>query len=92
MSVAGSWTLEMQFTTGVWTDVTSDVRISDLIRSDSGMPNNSPTDRVERTGRMSFFLNNSTGNSAGLAGYYSPGHNNVRNARSEATPDVIMSW
>ena len=81
-----SWVIEMQFTTDVWTDITSDVMIQDLVRSESGMGNNSPTDRVARTGRLQFSLNNSSSNSAGLAGYYSPGHNNVRSGFATGIP------
>jgi len=81
-----SWVIEIQFATDVWTDVTNDVMISELIRSDSGMPDNSPKTRIARTGRMRFSLNNSTGNSAGLAGYYSPGHNNLRSGFATGIP------
>ena len=37
---------------------------------------NKPTDRVANTGYFNFSLDNSASNSAGLAGYYSPGHAN----------------
>lgn len=78
MSVTPTWSLEMKFDGSTWTDVSDDVRINDLIRGESGMGDNKATDRVARTGRLTFSLDNSAGNSAGLAGYYSPGHNNAR--------------
>ena len=72
------WYLEMQFSADVWTDVTQDVIMSEKVRADYGFSDNGPTDRVAKTGRLEFTLNNSNLNSAGLAGYYSPGHMNCR--------------
>jgi len=59
-----------------WTDISSDV-IAPIYCS-SGIMDNSPTDRVAAPGRCSFQLKNSVANSAGLNGYYSPGHANCR--------------
>jgi hypothetical protein len=73
-----SWAIEIQFSGSTWTDVTADVVISERVRFDRGISDNGPTDRVASTGRMTFTLDNSTNNSAGLAGYYSPGHVNCR--------------
>ena len=86
MTVLDSWAIEMQFATDVWTDVTADVMISDLVRSESGMMNNKATDRVARTGRLQFSLNNSATNSAGKAGYYSSGHDNLRSGFETGIP------
>lgn len=41
-----------------------------------GLPGNGPMDLVAGTGILTFGLNNSSRNAAGLAGYYSPGHGN----------------
>ena len=84
--ILDSWAIEMQFSAGVWTDVTDDVVISDIIRCEYGISNNSPTDRVARTGRMQYSLDNSTNNSAALAGYYSPGHTNCRSGFETGIP------
>lgn len=83
-----SWSMEMQFTPGTWTDVTEDVILtqSDIVRVEYGMPDNGPTDRVARTGNMTFSLNNSDTNSAGLAGLYSPGHANCRSGFATGIP------
>lgn len=59
-----------------WTDVTSDV--IKPIRWSGGIMGNGPTDRVALPGEMSFELRNDAGNSAGLLGYYTPGHVNCR--------------
>ena len=86
MITTNSWVIEIQFTTDVWTDVTNDVIIKDLVRGNSGFIGNAPRDRVARTGRMTFSLDNSTNNSAGLSGYYSPGHENVREGFATGIP------
>ncbi|MFA6270325.1 MAG: hypothetical protein WC657_03895 [Candidatus Paceibacterota bacterium] len=59
-----------------WTDISADV-IAPVYCS-SGIMGNSPTDRVASPGRCTFSLKNSMANSAGLDGYYSPGHVNCR--------------
>ncbi len=59
-----------------WTDISVDV-IAPVYCS-SGIMGNSPTDRVAPPGRCTFQLKNSIANSAGLDGYYSPGHINCR--------------
>lgn len=61
---------------GGFTDVTADV-LSNL-SCVYGIGGGGPTDRVASTGQFSFTLDNSTNNSAGLVGYYSPGHANCR--------------
>lgn len=71
-------TVEMKLDglTGAWTDVSADV-LSNL-SCDYGISGGGPTDRVADTGSLTFQLNNSAGNSAGLVGYYSLGHANAR--------------
>jgi hypothetical protein len=59
-----------------WTDITSDV--IKPIPFSYGIFGGGPTDRTANTGTMSFELRNDAGNSAGLAGYYTPGHINCR--------------
>lgn len=61
-----------------WTDVTADVRRAEGIRISRGLPGNTPRDLVAKTGIMTFYMDNSQDNSAGLLGYYSPGHANLR--------------
>ncbi|MFA5153691.1 MAG: hypothetical protein WC554_14115 [Clostridia bacterium] len=72
--------LEMQFagTAGAWTDVTDDVIRATPITCTYGIQDSSPLARVASTGTFNFSLDNSELNSAGLVGYYSPGHTNCR--------------
>lgn len=65
---------------GVWTDVTADVggAEGEGISGGWGIGGNGPTDRLADLGILTFTLNNSTTNSAHLAGYYSPAHANCR--------------
>lgn len=66
--------VEMQFDGTNWTDVSADVLAP--IQVKQGILSSDPLQRVANTGVMSFQLNNSAANSAGLIGYYSPGHTN----------------
>jgi hypothetical protein len=70
----------MQFagTAGAWTDVTDDVIRATPITCTYGIQDSSPLARVASTGTFNFSLDNSELNSAGLVGYYSPGHTNCR--------------
>jgi hypothetical protein len=70
--------IEMQLggLSGAWTDVTDDVL--NPINVSYGIQGNTVMDRVASTGTMELELNNSEANSAGLIGYYSPGHANAR--------------
>lgn len=71
-----STAIEMKLDGTNWTDVTEDV-VAPIVFS-YGILNNGPLDRVAGTGIMRFEMNNSIANSAGKAGYYSPGHTDCR--------------
>ena len=55
-----------------WVDISADVMAP--ISGNRGIMRNGPLDRVGDPGYLNFGMNNSIANSAGLAGYYSPGH------------------
>jgi Bacterial Ig domain/Concanavalin A-like lectin/glucanases superfamily len=79
----GAETLEAEevselWDTAEWDDITPDLRDSVPLVVQRGIHSDSPTDKLARTGTMTFALNNSQYNSAGLLGYYSPGHVNQR--------------
>jgi hypothetical protein len=59
-----------------WVDVTHDVKANPRPRWNRGIMSNKPQDRIGHAGIFTFTLNNSISNSAGLSGYYSPGHAN----------------
>jgi len=80
-----NWAIEMQFTTGVWTDITEDV-INKSVKGEYGIRDNGPTDRVASTGRMTFSLNNSESNSLGVSGLYSPGRATCRTGFTSGIP------
>ena len=61
-----------------WTDVTRDVLVRGGVSWDYGLPGPMPQDRVAGIGECRFLLDNSAANSAGLAGYYAPGHPDAR--------------
>lgn len=63
---------------GVWTDVSADVLSTPYITWESGMSSDEPTSYVADAGRIEFWMNNSTRNSGGVLGYYSPGHASCR--------------
>jgi hypothetical protein len=64
---------------GGWTDITADTRIGvQPLAIDYGILGSGPLDRVASTGTMTWAMDNSTSNSGGVAGYYSPGHTNAR--------------
>lgn len=62
----------------VWTDVYTDVRMTDGLRIRYGVTGTVATDWVGSTGTCSFVLDNSVANSAMLTGLYSPQHANCR--------------
>ena len=60
-----------------WTNI-SDVVISGGLNATYGISGSGPADRVASTGTLTFSLDNSESNSAGLLGYYSPNNANKR--------------
>jgi hypothetical protein len=61
------------------TDITADVVLGvQPLTGKYGITGTGPTSRVGRTGTMTFAMNNSTSNSGGVQGYYTPGHTNAR--------------
>lgn len=61
-----------------WVNVTADTRASVPISIRRGNFGSSAKDRVGNIGTLKLALDNSEHNSAGLLGYYSPGHPNAR--------------
>jgi hypothetical protein len=75
----GNPALSVQLQTArIWTSLVSDTRSTDPITWGKGIPSTSVLDNVASPGQMTFALDNSHLNSAGLVGYYSPGHDNAR--------------
>ncbi len=72
-----------------WTDVSADVIGS--LDLDYGLPGTRPNDRVARTGRLKFILNNSAQNANTTIGYYSPDHGSAWAAFVIGTK-VRCSW
>jgi hypothetical protein len=63
---------------GTLTDITADTRIGvQPIEVSYGIQSSGPLDRVAETGTIVFALDNSSSNSTGNAGAYSPGHTNA---------------
>lgn len=60
----------------VYTDITEDVNRQ--VRHERGIAGSTPIDRIAKTGKASFYLNNSASNSGTQLGYYSPDNTNVR--------------
>ena len=80
-TVSPTVTLNAYFsgTSAASTDITADVVLGvQPLRGSYGISGTSPTSRVGRTGTLTFAMNNSTSNSGGVQGYYSPGHTNAR--------------
>jgi len=73
------WTIEGEFNGrgNGWTDWSADVMAEELTAR-YGVLGTRPTDLVAGAGMLSFALDNSTGNSAGILGYYSPAHARCR--------------
>ena len=64
---------------GGWTNISADTRIGiQAIEVQYGIGGSGPLDRIAETGTMSWAMDNSSGNSGGVQGYYSPGHTNAR--------------
>lgn len=71
-------TVIQMYLSGAWVDVSADVLSSPYIKWDSGFGYDEPTAFVADDGRLEFYMNNSSRNSGGVAGYYSPGHASAR--------------
>lgn len=69
------WGLDV-YISGSWMALKADVIQSPGPRWSRGILDNGPTDRVGATTTLTFYLRNDNRNSAGLAGYFSPGHVN----------------
>lgn len=76
MSMTVTHTMEL-FLSGSWVDVTADVIAGSIVCS-YGIDGDSPNDRVASAGTLTFALDNSIHNSAGVVGYYSPLNANKR--------------
>lgn len=72
-----------------WTDVTVDTRVASGLSIRRGMTGTSMLDRVAGAGTLTLGLDNSAANSAGLVGYYSPGHANLRTGFALGTPIAV---
>ncbi len=75
--VPGAFEFEL-YLAGAWVKVTEDVRTSVMPNISKGIQGSGPKARAASIGVLKFALDNSTGNSGGLLGYYSPGHANAR--------------
>lgn len=69
-------TLEAKFDGVNWTNFIRDT--AGDINCEYAIPGNGPMDRMGQPGVLTFSLRNSKANSAGLEGYYTPGHPNCR--------------
>ena len=76
--------IEAKFNGTDWVDFGQDVKPGFF--TTSGMPGVGDSDRVSNIGILGFTVKNDYMNSAGLVGYYSPGHTNCRSGWSVALP------
>lgn len=83
-------TIQSDFTAAQWTDVSDDV-MANGIRYSRGIAGGTPVDLVARPGSFTFDLDNSDANTAGLVGYYSPDHANVRAGWAEQIPVRLVA-
>jgi hypothetical protein len=60
-----------------WVDISADVMRDARFSFEYGIKGLNPTSRVASPGRMDITLDNSDNNSAGVEGYYTPGHSSV---------------
>lgn len=67
------WQLQLELS-GVWTDVSDDVRGQAPLVCAYGIDGDDPSDRVADTGTLSCALDNSAQNSGATLGYYAPFH------------------
>ena len=78
--------IRLEFWNGGWSDISADVLSRPDPSAEWGIRGDKITARVASPGRMQLALNNSTQNSAGKTGYYSPGHVNCRPGFHEGAP------
>jgi hypothetical protein len=72
-------TWDIQLYIGSWTSVKEDTVLVVPVEWSGGATSSDPVGvRIAGTGVLSFALDNSSSNSGGLQGYYSPGHTNCR--------------
>lgn len=90
MPVTFSQWFEVQFTAGVWTDITSDVRREGGQRISYGIRGNRPQDCVAGTGECQLSLKNDKTNSGGVFGYYSPSHGSKRTGWTFGVPAQMV--
>jgi hypothetical protein len=70
--------LEFELSPGVWTNITADNLPEYPISWNDGICSLAPLELLAGGGMLEFTLDNGATNSAGLAGYYTPGHANCR--------------
>lgn len=82
---AYGWDLEALIN-GIWLSIARDVMIWDYpLVSERGISGTDALDRVASPGSLTCTLDNSEANSAGLLGYYSPDHANMRAGFGQST-------
>lgn len=86
--VTYSLIVQMQFSAGVWTDVSSDVERP--INWSRGIEGNGPADNVASPGTCEFEMDNSERNSAATLGLYSPNHPSCRSGLREGIPVRLL--
>ena len=83
------WGLDVEIDS-VWIPFKADVLQSPGPRWSRGVLDNGPIDRTGASTTLSFMLRNDAQNSAGLAGYYSPGHPNSLSGWTTGLP--VRLW
>ncbi len=76
----------------IWTDKAEDVLINKVINVSYGIRGLRPTDRLAKPGKMTLYLDNSSGNSESLEGLYSPGHANAKSGFVLGTNCRLVIW
>jgi hypothetical protein len=78
MSVTWSWQLQA-YISGAWVDISRDVEIYKApLEAKRGINGSGVANRIASPGSLTCSLDNGESNSAGLLGYYSPEHANMR--------------
>lgn len=82
-----TWKLEQEFSGvgGGWTDITNEVLSEYGISGEDGMLTTSPVALVASPGSIEYVLDNSSTNSGGKYGYYTPGHADCRSGFAKDT-------